>query len=99
MLAMSPRASDPRRPTYCFALTADADPGLMPRVLQQFAKRNLVPSQWHSALSGPTGNELSIDIQLEGVEASEAERLASLFRQIVGVSWVAWSEKRFARQA
>lgn len=96
---MSPRASDPRRPTYCFALTADAEPGLMPRVMQHFAKRNLVPSQWHSALTGPKGDELAIDIQLEGVDAAEAERLASLFRQIVGVSWVTWSEKRLARQA
>jgi len=96
---MSSRAADTRRPTYCFALTAAADPGLMPRVMQQLARRDLVPSQWHSALGGPPGEELAIDLQLEGVGAAEAERLASLFRQIVGVTWCGLSEKRFARRA
>jgi hypothetical protein len=96
---MVPRTSDPHRPTYCFSLTAAADPGLMPRVMQQFARRNLVPSQWHSALAGPRGQELVVDIQMEGIEAAEAERLTSLFRELVGVTWVAMSEKAVAKRA
>ncbi|HYM31759.1 MAG TPA: hypothetical protein VEU47_10690 [Candidatus Cybelea sp.] len=89
--------SDHNQPTYCFAVTARVDPGLMPRILDQFARRNLVPSQWHAAVGGRFGEELSIDVQLQGVERREAERLASLFREMVGVSWVALSEKALAK--
>jgi hypothetical protein len=37
--------------TAYFSVHARAEPGVMPRVLELFAKRGLVPSVWHSALS------------------------------------------------
>ncbi len=45
----APSRSAGRRPTTaCFAVHARAEPGVMPRVLEQFAKRGLIPSNWHS---------------------------------------------------
>jgi hypothetical protein len=40
-------------PTYCFSVQAAADPGMLPRVLELFAKRNLVPSRCHAVVTGP----------------------------------------------
>ena len=34
--------------TVCFSIQAAAEPGVMPRVLELFAKRNLVPERWVS---------------------------------------------------
>ena len=41
-------ADDDPSVTACFSVHAHADPGVMPRVLELFAKRGLVPSAWHS---------------------------------------------------
>lgn len=83
-----------RQPTQCFAVTAAAEPGAMPRVLEVFAKRGLVPSRWHSTLAGRAGDELMIDIQIAGVDAALAARLAEGLRQVVVVRAVLVSEKR-----
>ena len=64
---------------------------VMPRVLELFAKRGLVPSLWHSRIA-PTG-ELTIDLQLEGMEAPLARHIAACLRQIWGVSTVLTAEK------
>ena len=66
----------------------------MSRVLEVFAKRGLVPSQWHSTLAGRDGEELQIDVQIEGVDAVLAHRLAETLRQVVAVRSVLTSEKR-----
>ena len=63
----------------------------MPRVLELFAKRGLVPSLWHSKIA-PTG-ELTIDLQLDGMEAQLARQIAAGLRQIWGVSTVLTAEK------
>ncbi len=51
----------------CFSVHARAEPGIMPRVMELFAKRGLVPSSWHSATSGENDGELTIDLQLRGM--------------------------------
>jgi acetolactate synthase small subunit len=85
------RAPQHRKSTACFSVVADADPGVMPRVLELFAKRGLVPSLWHSKIA-PTG-ELIIDLQMEGMEASMARQIAGCLRQMWGVSTVLTAEK------
>ncbi|HWA41708.1 MAG TPA: hypothetical protein VHA10_00740 [Hypericibacter adhaerens] len=75
-------------PTYCFSVQAAADPGLLPRVLELFAKRNLVPSRCHAVLNGPEHDELLIDLQVTGLGAEEAEHVARSLRQIVFVTSV-----------
>ena len=83
-----------RRQTACFSVIATSEPGTMPRVLAIFAKRGLLPDRWLSAVAGPTGGELHIDIQLADADAELVERLAQSLRQVVSVQSVLTSEKR-----
>ena len=66
----------------------------MPRVLEIFAKRGLVPARWLSAVAGPRDGEIHIDIQLTDADRELAERLAQSLRQVVSVQSVLTSEKR-----
>ena len=77
----------------CFSVHARAEPGVMPRVLELFAKRGLVPSSWHSATSGPEERELTIDIQMQGMGLELADYVAACLRQIVHVEVVLTSRK------
>jgi len=84
--------------TACFSVHARAEPGIMPRVIELFAKRGLVPSSWHSATSGPLENgvesELTIDIQMRGMAADTADFMAARLRQMADVEVVLTSRKR-----
>jgi hypothetical protein len=95
----------------CFAVQADADPGILPRVLGLFAKRSLVPDRLtgHRSLreGGPGGDnrgdnggvdnhELAIDVQVAGLDAAETDYLARCLRQIPGVVAVLTAEKATA---
>ena len=75
----------------CYSLQARAEPGVMPRVVELFAKRGLVPHKWHSTASGSL---LSIDLQIGGLEREVADYIARCMRQIVGVETVLTSESR-----
>ena len=84
--------------THCFAVRADATPGMMSRVLELFAKRNLVPTRWHSDVIVAPARDgglatLQIDIQMEGMEAELAAYVARCLRQIYGVDSVLTSTK------
>ena len=78
---------------FCFSIHAQAEPGVMPRVLQLFAKRNLVPDRWHSDVLGGSGRDLAIDIQVAGVDADLGNYIARCLRQIPGVAKVLTAEK------
>ena len=58
----------------------------MPRVLELFAKRGLVPQLWHSAVVRP-GNRLTIDVEVAGL-GDTADYVANCLRQITGVEVV-----------
>ena len=77
----------------CFSVHAHAEPGVMPRVLELFAKRGLVPSSWHSTTSGPEERELTIDIQMQDMGFELADYVAACLRQIVHVEVVLTSRK------
>ena len=79
-------------PTHCFSVHALAEPGVMPRVLELFAKRGLVPSSWTSRVG--LEQDLTIDIQMAGMSAEVADYVTSCLRQIVGVQVVLASRKR-----
>ena len=76
--------------TACFAVHARAEPGVMPRVLELFAKRALVPTAWASRV---TGDEVAIDIQMRGMEQDLADYVAACLRQIVHVDVVLTSQR------
>ena len=78
-------------PVACFSIHATVEPGVMPRVLELFAKRGLVPSSWVSRVSG---RDLVIDVQMRGLEPASAAYIAQCLRQIVSVDAVLTSEKR-----
>jgi acetolactate synthase small subunit len=76
-------ASEPAQTTF-FSLQAHAEPGVMPRVLELFAKRGLVPELWHSTVAR---KRLTIDIEIAGL-GDAADYLANCLRQITGVDVV-----------
>ncbi|MCW5700393.1 MAG: hypothetical protein KIT00_11185 [Rhodospirillales bacterium] len=86
-------------PVSCFSVVASAEPDVMPRVLEVFAKRGLVPSQWYSSVSGPRGRDLHIDVQIGDLDVPSRERIANSLRQIVYVELVLTSEKRLSQSA
>ena len=71
--------------TVCFTLQARAEPGVMPRVVELFAKRGLVPQKWHSTASRSV---LTIDVQIGGLDRDLADYIARCMRQITGVETV-----------
>ena len=87
--AVSDRASDPF--FVSFSIRALAEPGVMPRVVELFAKRGLVPLRWNSAVSEQA---LSIDVQMSGLDRDLADYLARCMRLIHGVETVLTVESR-----
>lgn len=77
---------------HCFSVRADLDPGLLPRLLEAFAKRGLWPSKFYSqALSSDLPGqpaEAVIDIQVAGLDCVTSDHIAMQFRGIVGVQSV-----------
>ena len=80
--------------TACFSVDARAEPGVMPRVLEVFAKRGLVPFFWQSSTSGVDGTRLKIDIQMCGLRSETVDYMAACLRQITFVEVVATSQRR-----
>jgi acetolactate synthase small subunit len=80
--------------TTCFSVHARAEPGVMPRVLELFAKRGLVPSFWQSSTSGADRSQLTIDIQMPGLGRDTIDYMAACLRQIAFVEVVLTSQKR-----
>jgi acetolactate synthase small subunit len=78
--------------TACFSVQARAEAGVMPRVLELFAKRGLVPSSWRSATSGPDQSLLTIDIRMRGLGGEAMDYIAACLRQIVCVEAVLTSQ-------
>lgn len=65
-----------------FTLVADASPGLLPRLLQPFAKRDLTPDMLESVRQG---NDVRVDIALHAMPAEMVHLVEGNLRQVVGV--------------
>jgi hypothetical protein len=90
-------ASEPRSvPTYCFSVFAASEASVMPRVLELFAKRGLVPSRFDAAVAG---DDLAIDVQCGGLEADTAAHIAACLRNVVHVERVLTAVKSHAAEA
>jgi hypothetical protein len=94
MFDQSPLEVSTRSTATCFSVVAACNPGVMPRVLEVFVKRGMVPSRWYSLVTGPLCDELHIDVQAAVMDAPDAERIAASLRQVFGVDTVLVSEKR-----
>src|SRR5258706_15552609 len=79
--AASPADSDAAPRSVCFSVQARAEPGVMPRVVELFAKRGLVPQNWHSTASDEA---LTIDVQIGGPGPGLAPYIPRCLGQITG---------------
>ena len=72
---------------YRYDITALADPGVLPRLLELFAKRGLVPEDLaaYRRRDGEMQDGLSISLSAEGVDRMAAEHIARCMGQVVGV--------------
>jgi len=87
-------AADDELPvTSCFLVHAHAEPGTMPRILELFAKRSLVPTVWQSATCGTDDARLTIDVQMCGLGRDVMDYIAACMRQMPFVEVVLTSEK------
>lgn len=65
-----------------FMLDADVSPGLLSRLLQPFARRDLVPDRMWSHRSGET---LHVEIAMEEMPCETVHLVEGNLRQVVGV--------------
>ena len=79
-----------------FMLDADCSPGLLPRLLQPFAKRDLVPDRMWSHRAGET---MHIEIAMEAMPGDAVHLVEGNLRQVVGVRSVAQLRPEPVRQA
>jgi hypothetical protein len=71
-----------------FFVTAPADPGLLPRLIEPVAKLGAVPSRVHATREAGDGSELTVDLRLIGVAPRIAELVERALRAVVGVRQV-----------
>jgi hypothetical protein len=87
------RSSTPETSVLCLSLRTGAEIGVLARVIQQLARRSLLPSRMHCT---ETGELLLLDLQIEDVGEREGVILAESLRQVVGIEEVLTS--RLLRQ-
>ena len=71
-----------------FFVTAPADAGLLPRLIEPVAKLGAVPSRVHASRESGDGSELTVDLRLTGVSPRTADLVERALRAIVGVRQV-----------
>ena len=79
-----------------FMLDADADPGLLPRLLQPFARRDLVPDHMWSHRAGDT---MHVEIAMAEMPGEVVHLVEGNLRQMVGVRSVTQLRPEALRQA
>ena len=68
-----------------FLLDAECSPGLLPRLLQPLARRDLIPDRMWSHRSGET---MHVEIAIEAMPEDEVHLVEGNLRQVIGVSRV-----------
>jgi hypothetical protein len=97
MPAALPAADAANEPVLAvrFILDADTSPGLLPRLLQPYAKRDLMPDRMWSHRAGDVTH---VEIAMEAMPADIVHLVEGNLRQIVGVRSVARLQKACLRQ-
>jgi len=85
--AEAPRAAAATVRAYFF-VTAPADPGLLPRLIEPVAKLGAVPARVHASRESGDGSELTVDLRLAGVAPRTADLIGRALRAVVGVRQV-----------
>jgi hypothetical protein len=71
-----------------FFISAPADPGLLPRLIEPVAKLGTVPARVHASCESGDGTELTVDLRLTGVPPRTADLVERALRAVVGVRQV-----------
>ncbi|UTW51520.1 hypothetical protein KFF05_16725 [bacterium SCSIO 12827] len=92
----APRARHKRKaqPTQCFSVQALADPGTLPRVVEVFAKRGLIPGRIHASRTSTPKEGLIVEVHLEDADAEQARLIAQELRRQFCVEAVLVTEKQ-----
>lgn len=76
---------------HCYSILARAEVSVLPRVLELFVKRGMLPRRCHSVVGGPAHDDLEIDLQVDGLEPDTADHIQRSLAQIVHVDRVLMS--------
>ena len=71
-----------------YFVTATADPNVLPRILEPFAKMGLTPRRLHASREDGDGSQQSIDVRLPSVSQREALLVEKMLSAVVGVHQV-----------
>ena len=101
---MSPSLPEP---VFCFSVLSDAQPSTLCRVFDVLSVHGVVPTRCHTevveAVDGASalaaGGRMAIDLQVAGVAAELAEKLARRLERVITVSHVLVSEKQLLEHA
>ncbi len=74
--------SDPAYRPVRFEMTAEAEPGLLPRLLAPFARRGLVPDRVRSRREGAS---LVVEVGMDAMPSDMLHVVEGNLRQVVGV--------------
>lgn len=85
MSANLPAAAVPCGVAVRFMLDAESSPGLLPRLLQPFARRDLIPDRMWAHRSGGV---IHVEIALEAMSSELVHLVEGNLRQVVGVQRV-----------
>lgn len=69
-----------------FLVQGPSDPGLLPRLVEPFAKLGTVPSRVHASCEAGDGSEMTVDLRICNVAPRTAELIELALRRVVGVS-------------
>lgn len=79
-----------------FTVDAFAEPGLLPRLLQPFAKRDLTPDH---LLARREGEMLRVELGMEAMPAEMVHLIAGNLGQVIGVVSVTETRREALRRA
>ena len=77
-----PSAERPASRRAAYLVIAEATPGMLSRLLEPFAKRDLVPDAFEARREGEV---LRVVIRMEAADAGELHRAVGNLSQVVGV--------------
>lgn len=90
--AVAPVATDdhPQAPVVraLFYVCAEADPGLLPRLIEPVAKLGHVPLRVHASRESGDGSRMTVDLRLEGLAPEGADRVRRALMAVIGVEQV-----------
>jgi hypothetical protein len=81
----------------CFSIVADADPSVLPRILDLVAMFNLIPERCHVSRSETEpGRPILIDLQIADLDEEDRHRIQKKLERMLLTTQILCSEKRRA---